>query len=106
MNNSSFQKNTAILEDSEFHSAMTKKVEPFLAGICQSGYLDVPEGKLYYEAYCPKEEKGAIVISHGFSESIEKYKEVIYYFVSAGYRVYLADHRGHGRSLRDTRHPH
>ncbi len=106
MNNSSFQKNTTILEDSEFHSAMTKKVEPFLAGICQSGYLDVPEGKLYYEAYCPKEEKGAIVISHGFSESIEKYKEVIYYFVSAGYRVYLADHRGHGRSLRDTRHPH
>lgn len=106
MNNLSFQNDTAILEDSEFYTAMAEKVEPFLAEVCESGYVEVKGGKLYYEAYRPDKAKGAVVISHGFCESIEKYKEVIYYFVNAGYQVYLADHRGHGRSLRDTSHPH
>ena len=112
MNNLSFDINTAILADSDFFTSMAEKVIPFLDGICKSGYMETKSagggeaaGKLYYEAYCPEKAKAAIVISHGFSESIEKYKEVIYYFTSAGYQVYLADHRGHGRSLRDTSHP-
>lgn len=62
-------------------------------------------GCLYYESYRPSNATGAIVISHGFCESAEKYKEVIYYFTKAGYQVYLAEHRGHARSLRETDHP-
>ena len=113
MNYSSAQTKPIILEDSEFYTAMEKTVTPFLESIRHCGYVDVGSsgadgntGKLYYEAYRPKDAAAAVVISHGFSESIEKYKEVIYYFVNAGYEVYLADHRGHGRSLRDTVHPH
>lgn len=63
------------------------------------------KGCLYYETYRPSNARGAIVISHGFCESAEKYKEVIYYFAKAGYQVYLAEHRGHARSLRETDHP-
>ncbi|MDE5907868.1 MAG: alpha/beta hydrolase [Lachnospiraceae bacterium] len=63
------------------------------------------EGSLYYEAYRPALSVGAVVISHGYCESAEKYKEVIYYFTQAGYEVYIAEHRGHGRSFRETPHP-
>lgn len=96
-----------ILPETNFAAAMDREVIPFLSDICQSGYLPLPsgQGSLYYESYCPADAKGAIVISHGFCESIEKYKEVIYYFIKAGFQVYLADHRGHGRSLRETSHP-
>lgn len=97
----------SIIPDEDFRKVMDTQVIPMLSGICRTGYLPV-EGSLrclYYESYLPPKAKGAVVISHGFCESIEKYKEVIYYFVSAGFQVHLADHRGHGRSLRDTTHP-
>ncbi len=96
-----------VLSEEHFSDVMDREVIPFLSGICQSGYLSLPSGQgtLYYESYCPADARGVIVISHGFCESIEKYKEVIYYFVKAGFQVHLADHRGHGRSLRETTHP-
>ena len=40
------------------------------------------------------------MIVHGFSESAEKYVEMIYYFLQAEYQVYVCDVRGHGRSVR------
>ncbi len=96
-----------IIPDSRFRQEMDGRVVPYLASLCRSGYMEVTTGggSLYYESYRPENALGAVVISHGYTESIEKYKEVIYYFVKAGYQVYLADHRGHGRSLRETGHP-
>lgn len=104
---SSGQAQIPIIPDSRFEEIMDKKVIPYLTSICQTGYMEILPGggSLYYESYCPQGAKGAVVISHGYTESIEKYKEVIYYFVKAGYQVYLADHRGHGRSFRETTHP-
>lgn len=46
--------------------------------------------------------RGAIVISHGFTEFAEKYTEMVWYFLLAGYSVCTFDHRGHGKSLRDV----
>ncbi len=93
----------------ELKSFLEQEGEPFLQSLVTTGYLPIEERsesrRLYYEAYRTPDAKGAIVISHGFSETTEKYKEVIYYMVKSGYAVYLADHRGHGRSLRDTTHP-
>lgn len=54
--------------------------------------------KIYFEKYKVKNEKGRIVISHGFTECIEKYYELIYYFTSEGYSTFIMEHRGHGRS--------
>lgn len=64
-----------------------------------SGYIvGVNKDKIYYEQYKIQEEKGSVLISHGFTECIEKYKEIIYYFIMEGYSVYIIEHRGHGRS--------
>ncbi|MBT1162596.1 alpha/beta fold hydrolase [Bifidobacterium sp. SO1] len=46
--------------------------------------------------------RGAIVISHGFTEFSKKYSELIWYFLLAGYSVCLMEHRGHGHSARDV----
>ena len=54
--------------------------------------------KIYFEKYKVKNEKGKIVISHGFTECIEKYFELIYYFTREGYSIFIMEHRGHGRS--------
>ena len=99
-----------ILSENDFDSHMDQDVIPFLASISEYGYLPIDTargdaGRLYYEIYCPEHAYGSIVVSHGFCETIEKYKEVIYYFAKMGFQVYLADQRGHGRSLRDTSHP-
>lgn len=100
-------KTIAILPDHRFQTLMEKEVLPYLSSICRAGYVasSAGTGRLYFEAYRPARARGAVVISHGFTESAEKYKEAIYYFTQAGYQVYLAEHRGHGRSVRDTSHP-
>ncbi len=56
--------------------------------------------RISYCVYQNRHAKGNIVISHGFSEFAEKYDEIVYYFLQAGYSVFLAEHRGHGRSER------
>ena len=53
---------------------------------------------IYYEKYSVYNEKGRIVIAHGFTECISKFTEMIYYFTEMGYSVYALEHRGHGRS--------
>ena len=100
MNGNAFS--PCIIEDKKLKLTMDMQALPFLNTIMKSGKTSAG---LYYEAYPTENARGAIVISHGFCESIEKYKEMIYYFVKAGFQVYLADHRGHGRSRRDTAHP-
>lgn len=75
------------------------KVDKKLEEYREYGYINGKDNlKIYYEKYKLKEEKGSILISHGFTECIEKYKEIIYYFIMEGYSVYIIEHRGHGRS--------
>ncbi|WP_195262567.1 MULTISPECIES: alpha/beta hydrolase [unclassified Clostridium] len=78
---------------------VVEKVKKELSYIKQSGYFTGENNvKIYYEKYKPKKEIGKIVIAHGFTECIEKYREIIYYFIREGYSVYIMEHRGHGRS--------
>lgn len=46
------------------------------------------------------EPQGVVVLSHGYTETIEKHRETIYYFLSGGYHVFMHEHCGHGRSYR------
>ena len=98
-----------IISAANYAEEMQNTVEPALASIASSGIMPVkgaPEGKgIYYEIYKTPNASKAVVMSHGFSENTEKIKEVIYYMVEKGYRVYAVDHRGHGRSLRESHHP-
>lgn len=74
-------------------------VIPFLNKYLEFTYLKGQNNEnIYCEKYIVEEAKANIVICHGFSESLEKYHELIYYFLKEKYSVYAIEHRGHGRS--------
>lgn len=89
-----------FVSESSYEDSMTNKVVPYINKAKETGYMDVnePNFKIYYEKYIVPDSKGTIVISHGFTESLEKYREMIYYFMNEGFSVYGLEHRGHGRS--------
>lgn len=89
------------ITEEKFKDTMDSVVEPFLDEYKQTGYITGEKKQsLYYEKYALENAKGTIVISHGLTETLEKYDEMIYYFLNMGYSVYGMEHRGHGRSGR------
>lgn len=90
-----------VLSEENYHEKMVSEVEPFLDEIRKNGYFSRESKKnLYYEEYLSPNANKNIVISHGFTENAEKYKELIYYFYKKNYNVFIIDHQGHGRSFR------
>lgn len=91
-----------VIPEETYDETMVNVVEPLLQRHRIKGFLAIVRGmRLYYEYYLCTDPVGAVVISHGFTESAEKYREMTYYFLQAGYSVFLLDHRGHGRSYRE-----
>ena len=89
-----------ITED-DFSRQMADVVEPYLTARRETGLDERVQGQpVYFEHYRCDAPKGVIVISHGFTESITKFTEGIYYMLQAGFEVWGLDHRGHGRSYR------
>jgi lysophospholipase len=87
------------ISEDNYDENMKNIVEPYINSKLESGYEDGDEGvKLYYEKYKVDNAKANIVISHGYNENLEKYHEMIYYFMKSGYNVFGIEHRGHGRS--------
>lgn len=80
---------------------MQNGVEPYLAAHAEEFYWERESGHpihvLRYRAFRPR---GVVVISHGFTENAEKYKEIVYYFIKEHFHVYLPEHCGHGKSYR------
>lgn len=82
-----------------YKNDMEEIAEPFIESLEVEGTLKGCEDiDLYYRYYLAEEPKASIVISHGFSEYLERYNEIIYYFIKSGYNVFIMEHRGHGRS--------
>lgn len=93
--------------EKDYEIVMNEKVLPFLEEHRQTGYFERVKGeKIYYEHYRAENPQGVIIISHGFTESIRKYYESIYYMLQAGYSVWGEDHRGHGNSIRRNENPY
>ncbi|RKZ57543.1 MAG: lysophospholipase [Candidatus Parabeggiatoa sp. nov. 3] len=65
-------------------------------------FLGVDDIKIKYVSIRNEDEKGAVVISSGRTESYIKYKELISDLGKQGYSVYIHDHRGQGFSGRMT----
>lgn len=87
------------ISEENYESDMKNIVEPYLNELIISGIFNgVSNKKIYYEKYTSDNNKGNIVISHGYTESLDKYHEMIYYFLKAGFNVFGIEHRGHGRS--------
>ena len=89
------------ISEKSFQEEMRTKVEPYLDSLRKGGYLTGSNGlKFYYETFIKKNSKASIVICHGFGEFIERYHELIYYFLRENYSVFIMEHRGHSRSSR------
>lgn len=89
------------VQEDGFRQKMQHLSDTYLKKYLRCGrFLSYDGTAIYYRTYVKKNAKGNVVISHGFSEFAEKYEEVIYYFLQAGYSVFLPEHRGHGRSER------
>ena len=104
-----------IIQENEYLDTMKNEVEPYLKAHCRDGYIPGAEdiyhekngiiGKIHVKRYLADDPKGVVVISHGFTEGAPKYEEMIYYFLQAGYHVYMPEHMGHGQSYRLTADP-
>lgn len=87
------------ISEDNYVEDMKNIVEPYIDSRKETGYITgVDNAQLYYEKYYNADAIGNIVISHGFTENLEKYNEMIYYFLKNGYNVFGIEHRGHGRS--------
>lgn len=88
-----------FISEDNYIQEMKEKVEVNNSQLIQNGYFDGSNNeKIYYEIYPVEDSKGSIVISHGYSEYLERYEEMIYYFTKMGYSVFALEHRGHGNS--------
>lgn len=98
--------NNYILKEQTYFSTMEQKVLPYLAQRGKALCLEREAGKrLYCLRYLADEAAGTIVISHGFTETAEKYQEVVWYFLQHNYNVYIPEHCGHGNSYRLVEDP-
>lgn len=92
-----------LIHEAAFQQTMDLVVEPALAAMRQT--VDMPlstGGTLHAEIYTPDTACRAVMILHGYTESGEKFREMTWYFLKAGYSVFVPDHRGHGRSVREV----
>lgn len=95
-----------ILAEENYRELMDTTVEPFLKECAQELYLQRGNQQaLHCVRYRAQEPRGVVLISHGFTESIQKYDEVCYYFLKERYHVYIPEHCGHGKSYRLTQDP-
>lgn len=95
-----------LLDESRFASEYAHVAEPVLAA-CREEFWHAPaQGvALRCELYRAQPSLACMIVSHGFTESAEKFRELAYYFLQQGYSVLLYDQRGHGYSTRENRDP-
>ncbi len=90
-----------FISENNFAEEMANTVEPYLKKVAEDGFFEANDGKkihyVYYKALNPV---GNIAISHGFTESSEKFREMCWYFLNMKLNVFIVDHRGHGLSHR------
>ena len=100
-----------VLSEEQFAEEMKTQVLPLLDALRKPFRLKISDSlSLYGETFCPENASKTLVIVHGFTESCDKYREMIYYFLKEGFAVCIYEQRGHGRSRgglpRDCTHVH
>ena len=101
LDKSKIENSELYLSEESLREDMVNIVEPYLDARRTTGYFKgYDEQDIYYEQYLSDENKGHIVVVHGFTDATYKFREVMYYFVKSGYSVSALEHRGHGYSYR------
>ncbi len=89
------------IRESSYAKDMESLVLPTLSSRRQDGEFAGYDGqKLHFAYFHADDEKGVVILCHGFTESCEKFHELTYYFLVCGFSVYIPEHRGHGLSYR------
>ncbi|MCC8046663.1 MAG: alpha/beta hydrolase [Clostridiales bacterium] len=90
--------------ENDYLKYMEEQILPSILPHREELYLSREPGRNLYCAFYTADEtvsaKGILLISHGFTETADKYFEVICYFLKAGFHVCILEHCGHGRSYR------
>lgn len=90
-----------ILPEENYAGTMESTVLPCLAKRKTERYCERETGKpIFYIRCLADRPQGVVILSHGYTETVEKYLEIIYYFLCGGYHVFMPEHCGHGRSYR------
>ena len=91
------------LDEAHYAGEMEQTVVPYLTARRRETTLTAADGKpLFCQAYDADAPRGTVFLVHGFSESGEKFREMIYYFLTRGFSALIYDQRGHGRSYRNA----
>ncbi len=78
-------------------------LEQMLRPYANTGTIKSRDGlSLHYEYYLAHAAVASVVIVHGFTEFIRKYRELCAFLLELGCNVFLYDQRGHGMSGRET----
>ena len=94
------------LREGTYAQSMRHTVLPYLEERrCESDFAGYDGNPIHYVAYLADEPQASVIVSHGFTESAEKYHELAYYLLREGYNVFIPEHRGHGRSYREVPDP-
>ena len=92
-----------LIREKNYEQMMRTVVEPGLAAMREELHMPLSGGgTLHAEVYNRFDAKKAVVIVHGYTECAEKFRELAWYFVQAGYSVFVYDQRGHGYSVREV----
>ena len=94
--------NSFYISESNYAETMKTVVARYVDSLAISSSFNNAGHTNAYNMYLLDNPKANVVISHGFTERKEKYKEAIYYFLKMGYQVFILDHYGHGASSRST----
>lgn len=92
-----------LLCEKDYAHKMESEVWRVLSAARRELYVRVRDGAelfcVCYEAPAPR---GSVVLLHGLGETVEKYREMCYYFLKSGLTVLIYEQRGHGRSTHEA----
>lgn len=96
--NQSLNEDYLVLSEA-YQRVMDEYVIPELKGIRRDTFVLGARGdRIFCSCFDVQDSRGTVVILHGFTESVEKFDELIYSLVKHHYSVCAYDQRGHGRS--------
>ena len=95
-----------LIKEEGYEKTMHDQVLPALMKRRTSGDFERIAGqKIHYRTYAADNPRADLVLVHGFTEGIDKFNEVVYYFLQEGFNVWQIQQRGHGKSYRLVKDP-
>ena len=88
-----------FVSESDFIKSYNNLIIPYITKRRTDGtFCGFNQAEIFYSIFKADKERGKVILLHGYTEGIEKYRELIYYFLQDGLSVYVYDQRSHGKS--------